>query len=1049
VGGSAADSGGGAGGFGGGGGGGGFGDGGFGGGGGDYASGGFGGGGGGNGSSGFAGGFGGGSGAVNDDEGGGGLGAGGDIFVQEGGSLTIEGGSLSGGAVAGGAAGGSGAGAGSAYGSGIFLEGSQAQILAPASGQTLTIDDVIADQSGSGGTGTAGLAIDGAGTVALNAADTYTGGTSLDSGTLVLGNAHAAGSGAVTFGGDQPLLEFTIANAPTNTIDSFATGDTIDITDLSTQATLGTLENGNTLEIPYSNGNGGTLTLDLDPTANYDGDYFHLTPDGGSGTDVTVDGTPCYCRGTLILTDRGEVPVEDLRINDRLVTRSGTARPIRWIGTRFYAGRFAAGNPNILPVLIRQGALADETPRRDLYVSPLHAMFLDGVLIPAVLLVNGHSIVQAETVEQVEYFHLELETHDVIMAEGAPSETFVDDGGRGMFHNAATYHALYPDAPQVPPRYCAPRVEEGEVLGAVRRRLIARARPAAANPPAPEAAAAPPGPLLGYLDVASRELIAGWAWDPQHPDAPVALEILDNGAVIARLAADAYRIDLERGGAGDGRHGFRFAIPGGLSPHRRHVIAVRRAADGAELQHSPRIVESASAFDAEVERSLTAIIDGLLPGAERQRALDFMLAQSERLLQAQAETDSQRQDRLAWRQFERSGGGVSAEAPVDPGLRALIIDERLPDATRDGGSQAILSHASALRALGYQVSIVAAAELMPDPATVAALAAEDITCWRAPHYASVEEVLRRQAGCFDVIYLHRVSMAAAYLALARQHCPQARILYCVADLHHLRLARQARIEARPELLAQSRRLRDAECLAARSAHAVLTHSTQEADWLRQAAPAAKVHLVPWAQPPRPTSVDVAARSGVAFIGSYGHAPNADAARFLAEEIMPLVWRRDPSIPCLLVGSGMTAAIRGLARPGLLALGHVADLSEIFDRVRLTVAPLRFGAGVKSKVLASLAAGVPCVMTPIAAEGIDLPAVLRGGIGATPTDLADRILRLNNDTEANRLAGRAGLTLIEADFAEPRVESALQAAIEGRYRPAPAAPVALLKFAAMG
>jgi autotransporter passenger strand-loop-strand repeat protein len=209
-------------------------------------------------------------------------------------------------------------------------------------------------------------------------------------------------------------------------------------------------------------------------SGDYTGEYFHLSQDDSGNTLVTEEGTPCYCRGTRILTDHGEMPVETLRIGDRLITMSGRARPIRWIGTRSYSGRFAAGNKDVLPILIMQNALGTNVPERDLWVSPLHAMFLDGVLIPAWALINGASIVQTARVDNVEYFHLELETHDVLIAEGALAESFLDDHSRGMFHNAATYREIYPDTPPAPARYCAPRVEDGEIVQSVRGRIDAR-----------------------------------------------------------------------------------------------------------------------------------------------------------------------------------------------------------------------------------------------------------------------------------------------------------------------------------------------------------------------------------------------------------------------------------------------------------------------------------------------------------------------------------------------------------------------------------------------
>ena len=187
----------------------------------------------------------------------------------------------------------------------------------------------------------------------------------------------------------------------------------------------------------------------------------------------------CYCAGTLIATENGDVPVERLQVGDKLLSGSGALRPIKWIGRRSYGGRFIAGNKDVLPICIKAGALDANVPRRDLWISPHHAMLIDGLLIEGRDLVNGASIVQAERVDAVSYFHVELETHDVIVAEGALSETYMDEDNRGMFQNAYEYAALFPDASALPAQYCAPRLDDGYELEAVRQRLSLRAGAAA------------------------------------------------------------------------------------------------------------------------------------------------------------------------------------------------------------------------------------------------------------------------------------------------------------------------------------------------------------------------------------------------------------------------------------------------------------------------------------------------------------------------------------------------------------------------------------------
>jgi hypothetical protein len=317
------------------------------------------------------------------------------------------------------------------------------------------------------------------------------------------------------------------------------------------------------------------LSVDPPPETLVLDQYGH--PVNFSGAEDTFTGLSiaCYCRGTLIRMKRGERPVEELEIGDKVMTRSGVVRPIKWIGRRSYSGRFIMGREDILPICIKAGALDDNVPRRDLWISPHHAMYLEGVLIEARDLVNGVSIVQTERIERVEYFHIELESHDVIIAEGSLSETFIDEDSRGMFHNAHEYSALYPDAPRVPVRYCAPRLDSGYAVDTARRRINARAGLRAADDPHCV-------PLRGHVDVIGERRIAGWAQNPLHPEVPICLDVFVGGRLIGQTLANRYREDLARAELGSGYHGFEFIPPAGLA-FAPGAVELRRSSDGASL----------------------------------------------------------------------------------------------------------------------------------------------------------------------------------------------------------------------------------------------------------------------------------------------------------------------------------------------------------------------------------------------------------------------------------------------------------------------------------
>jgi glycosyltransferase involved in cell wall biosynthesis len=437
-----------------------------------------------------------------------------------------------------------------------------------------------------------------------------------------------------------------------------------------------------------------------------------------------------------------------------------------------------------------------------------------------------------------------------------------------------------------------------------------------------------------------------------------------------------------------------------------------------------------------LEIRLASAVRSTIDQPGESQLLELLAARMDDVLRRRAERERQGSAQAALQAFREKWAehlvynGSPALLEQKPVKRALLVDDLVADPSRDAGSVAALSHMQAMAALGYEVSLAASQEMSGNFAGYARMEALGYQVLRAPYYDAIEDVLQRQRGGFDVVYLHRLSNAAKYSALVRHYMPQARLIYSVADLHHVRLGRQAAVEGRPDLKLHSKQVKLQEMLLAWSADAVITHSPEEAVLLKCEVPAAHVHVVPWAVTAGPRAIGFAQRHGIAFIGSYTHAPNADAAQFLTQAIMPLVHRSDPAITCSLIGSGMPEVLRQMAAPGVVPLGHVPDLDAAMAQLRLTVAPLRYGAGVKGKVLESFARGVPCVMSRVAAEGLALPNALAHLVGDTAADIAALILHLHEDDKAHAAAREAGLGFIAQHHSAESILPALNAALGG-------------------
>ena len=229
--------------------------------------------------------------------------------------------------------------------------------------------------------------------------------------------------------------------------------------------------------LQVTTGVGGTPYLDYTLDGWYTTKDFRASDDGDGNLVITI---ACFAAGTMIATDRGEMPVEQLSTGDRVVTarRAGAPfRQINWIGHRQVSLRAHPDPAAVRPIRIRAGAFGAGLPRRDLRLSPDHAVFQGGVLIPVRYLINGATIAPDDDCDAVDYFHLELSSHDVLLAEGLPAETYLDTGNRAAFANGGAIADLHPDFAwrEWDARACAPLVLDGPRLLRVRRRLLANA----------------------------------------------------------------------------------------------------------------------------------------------------------------------------------------------------------------------------------------------------------------------------------------------------------------------------------------------------------------------------------------------------------------------------------------------------------------------------------------------------------------------------------------------------------------------------------------------
>jgi Hint domain len=255
----------------------------------------------------------------------------------------------------------------------------------------------------------------------------------------------------------------------------------VDLAGVSFAITSGGTGSGTSGTILLSNGD--TLAPTRMTNAHSAAWYAQTVADGSGGTDVFL-GSVSYAAGTRILTDGGERAVETLRPGDIVITLSQGQRHerlVKWIGRRRVDLTAHPRPEMVVPIRIRRGAVADDMPHRDLVVSPEHAILIDGKLVSARRLVNGMTIRRDDALSAVDYFHVELGAHAILLAEGLPAESHFDTGNRGFFANCDAALGLHPDLydeldyASREQASCEPFVWDEDSVGPIWQRLADRA----------------------------------------------------------------------------------------------------------------------------------------------------------------------------------------------------------------------------------------------------------------------------------------------------------------------------------------------------------------------------------------------------------------------------------------------------------------------------------------------------------------------------------------------------------------------------------------------
>lgn len=364
--------------------------------------------------------------------------------------------------------------------------------------------------------------------------------------------------------------------------------------------------------------------------------------------------------------------------------------------------------------------------------------------------------------------------------------------------------------------------------------------------------------------------------------------------------------------------------------------------------------------------------------------------------------------------------------------RILIFDAEVPKPDKDSGSITAYFYMKILSELGYRVTFVPE-NLAREGRYTVALQRLGVEVIHGPYVTNARKYVLDHGEDFDLFILSRATTGGQFFNELKAAFPEKPFVFDTVDLHHLRLMRQFELTGDMAFLEDAQQLKHVEYNTIRQSDATILVSEYEVDYLRSELGPFPHMVIPLIYEDYERTKDFEQRRDIAFVGGYRHPPNIDAVKHLVENIWPQFREYETGATLHIIGSHMPPDFADYADEDINIVGFVDDLEAYLDRIRFTVAPLRYGAGVKGKVGNSLRMGVPVVGTPVATEGMNLIDEETVLIGTDARSFSEKMHRLYTDGALWQQLSDNGQAFVRANFGISPVREKLRRLCEGIIR----------------